>query len=170
MLADFWFSVRDGRLAPSVSTIAPTQFKSLLPAIWMCDVIEGNPDGRFRYRLVGDHIRTAHGTNPTGKTVTQITEKDALERVLSYFNAVADRPAIVHVIGRLFAETPNPAKGERLILPFCSADDGRVVRLLGATIHSWEFERGQSSVEIPDKQIRTFLPVDGSESWSEDWL
>ncbi|WP_417514501.1 PAS domain-containing protein [Minwuia sp.] len=169
-LADFWFSVRGDRLAPPVSEISPDRFQSLLPAIWMCDVVEDDPDGRFRYRLAGDHIRTAHGGGLKGRTLEQITDEAARERVVGYFAMAVDRPAIIHIVGQVFAESPNPAKGERLILPFFSETEDRVVRLLGATLHSWEYERERSTTAIPTRQVRTFLPLDGSEPWSEDWL
>jgi hypothetical protein len=169
-LAEFWLSARDGRLAPAVSAIDPTQFKPLLPSIWICEVNEDDPEGRFRYRLTGQDIRTSDGANPTGKTLTQITDSSAWARVIGYFDVAADKPAIIHVVGQLFAESDNRAKGERLMLPFFSNTEDRVVRLLGATIRFWDFERGESTAEIPDHQIRTFLPVDGSKAWSEDWL
>jgi len=168
-LLDFWLEARCGSLVPSATAIEPARFVSALPVIWLCEVVENEGTGRFRYRLVGDHVRAAYGTNIVGKTLEEVTDKSALARVVGYFNQVADLPAVVHVYGRVFAEALQPANGERLILPFADPRTGRVSRVLGATVHSWSAP-GQPTGPVPDRQVRTFTPVDGSGAWCEWWL
>lgn len=160
-LVDFWLAARDGAPVPSVDRIDPLAFHTALSNIWMCDVSEGDPRGRWRYRLVGDAIRLAHGRKIVGETLESITDASALDRVIRYFAIATDWPAVVHVGGRIYSETDYPASGERIILPFADPATGQVCRLLGATYHSW-LERGYPTGGVPLTQTRTYTPVDGS--------
>ncbi|WP_416897738.1 MAG: PAS domain-containing protein [Minwuia sp.] len=168
-LAGYWREARGQAIAPRIADIDPSRFARLLPAIWMCDVVDNDPRRRFRYRLIGDHVRVAYGENIVGRTLEELTVPSAIERVVGYFAVCAD-PAVVHMTGRLFAESERPASGERLLLPFLSNDGSRVSRILGATLHSWALERGRSLATAPAHQIRTFIPANGGPAWCEDWL
>lgn len=161
MIRHWLDSVEDGRLLPDVDAIDPAAFHSALSNVWMCDVVDGDPTGRWRYRLVGDEVRLAHGRNIVGQTLESITEPSALARVTRYFAIATDWPAIVHVGGRIYSEAAYPASGERIILPFADPATGRVCRLLGATYHSW-LERDYPCGGVPLVQTRTYTPVDGS--------
>lgn len=154
-------SRRNGCRLPSVDAIDPMAFHSALSNVWMCDVVDDDPQGRWRYRLVGDEVRLAHGRNIVGQTLESITEPSAVARVTRYFAIATDWPAIVYVGGRIYSEAEYPASGERIILPFADPATGRVARLLGATYHSW-LERGFPSGGVPLVQTRTYTPVDGS--------
>lgn len=166
-LVAYWLDVRAGAQVPSVEAIDPVRFRHLLPQIWLCGVEENPRD--FRYRIAGDHIRAAYTEPLVGRTLTQLTDPEALGRVMGYFNSVVDEPAIVHVVGRVFAEAERSARGERVILPFADPETGRITRVLGATVHSWE-SRGIGPGDIPIRQVRTFTPVDGRPAWCESWL
>lgn len=165
-LLDFWLEARDGELMPPVSAIDPVKFAFALSNIWLCDVVADDPRGRWRYRVVGDEVRLAHGGNIVGKTVESITDASARPRVVKYFAIATDWPAVVHVGGRLYAESTHPARGERIILPFRDEATGRVGRLLGATFHSW-LERGFPVGCVPSAQTRTYTPVDGTPATTE---
>ncbi len=168
-LVAYWISVCNGAATPAVSAIDPSAFTPLLPDIWLCDVVHDDPNGRWRYRLTGENIRLAYGRKVVGSTLEQLTDANSLSRVAGYFTVATDRPAVVHVGGRIYSEVNEPASGERLILPFGSQDTDGVQRLLGATLHSW-WARGASANDPPPRQVRTFTPVDGSPAWEEDWL
>lgn len=161
MIRHWLASRRSGDRLPSVDAIDPMAFHSALSNVWMCDVVDGDPQGRWRYRLVGDEVRLAHGRNIVGRTLESITEPSAVARVTRYFAIATDWPAIVYVGGRIYSEAEYPASGERIILPFVDPATGRVCRLLGATYHSW-LERGYPSGGVPLVQTRTYTPVDGS--------
>lgn len=160
-LVAFWLSARDDGPAPTVDKIDPMQFPFVLSNIWLCDVVDDDSRGRWRYRLVGEEVRRAHNRPMVGETLESITEASAMQRVTAYFAIATDWPAIVHVVGRIYSEAENPARGERVILPFTDAATGRVGQLLGATFHSW-LERDFPTGGVPAAQIRTYTPVDGS--------
>jgi len=168
-LVQFWLAAREGGLVPTVDRIDPTDFAFALSHVWLCDVVNDDPTGRWRYRIVGDEVRLAHGHNIVGKTLESITDASALPRVENYFAIATDRPAVVHITGRIYAEAEYPARGERIILPFLDPGTGRVGRLLGATFHSY-LEKGFPVGSVPMTQTRTYTPVDGGAvtvEWSE---
>lgn len=160
-LVEYWLSARDGGSMPPVDAIDPIKFHFVLSNVWLCDVVDDDPRGRWRYRIVGEEVRRAHARNLVGETVESVTEASALRRVTRYFAIATDCPAVVHVGGRLYAEAEHPARGERIILPFLDPSTGRVGQLLGATFHSW-LERGFPTGSVPAVQTRTYTPVDGS--------
>lgn len=162
----YWLSVRAGGSVPTVDRIDPIAFHFALSNIWMCDVVDDDPRGRWRYRIVGEEVRRAYGRNIVGQTLESITDPAAIDRVTTYFSIATDWPAVVHVGGRLYSEEEYPARGERIILPFLDPASGRVGRLLGATFHSW-LERGYPSGGVPPTQTRTYTPVDGTPPKSE---
>lgn len=166
-LLAYWLEARHGAPVPPVASIDPSRFSFLLEQIWLC-AVEENPRA-FRYRLTGDHIRVAYDKPLVGRTLREVTESAATDRVLGYFDRVVDLPAVVHVVGRIYSEEKHPARGERIILPFADPASGRVTRILGATIHSWE-ARGIGTGDVPSRQVRTFTPVDGGPPWCESWL
>jgi hypothetical protein len=166
-LVAYWLEARAGGVVPSVAAIDPIGFSYLLEQVWLC-AVEEEPRA-FRYRLAGDHIRAAYTAPLNGRTLAELTDPAVLDRVMGYFNRVVDEPAIVHIAGRLYTEESHPARGERLILPFADPASGRITRILGATVHSWE-ARGIGTGAIPPRQVRTFTPVDGRPAWCEHWL
>jgi hypothetical protein len=160
-LLAFWLSACGGGLMPTVDRIDPVGFHFVLSNIWLCDVVDDDPRGRWRYRVVGEEVRRAHGRNIVGETLESITDAAVLARVTGYFAVATDWPAVVHVGGRIYSEVDHPARGERIILPFFDAARGRVGQLLGATLHSWQ-ERGFPQGGVPRTQTQTYTPVDGS--------
>lgn len=166
-LVAYWLDVRGPSVVPSIESLDPSRFPYLLEQVWLCAVEDDPRD--FRYRIAGDHIRAAYTGPLVGRSLTEITDPKVIDRVMQYFNHAADIPAVVHMVGRLYAEDPRPARGERLILPFAGPDGARVTRLLGATVHSWE-SRGIGPGDVPIRQIRTFTPADGAAPWCETWL
>jgi hypothetical protein len=167
LLLSFWLGARERRPVPPAGAIDPVRFAFALPLVWLCSVEENPRD--FRYELLGEHVRVAYDHHPRNRTLREITGPDVLDRVLGYFNRAVDEPAVVHVAGRIYAESTRPARGERILLPFADPEDGRVTRILGATVHSWEIQ-DYGAASVPDRQVRTFTPVDGRPAWTEDWL
>jgi hypothetical protein len=166
-LLGYRLSSRDDGPMPAVDRIDPMDFPFALSNIWLCDVVDGDPLGRWRYRVVGDEVRLAYGYNIVGQTLESIVDPSAAARVTRYFSIATDWPAVVHVGGRLYAEAEYPAKGERIILPFADPATGRVGRLLGATFHSW-MEKGFPVGHVPLTQTRTYTPVDGRAATVEE--
>lgn len=166
-LVAYWLDVRGGATVPAAAALDPARFRDLLEQVWLCAVEESPRE--YRYRLVGDHVRAAYDGPLVGRTLRELTDPASVARVLGYFDRVVDEPAVVHVVGRVYAEDVRPARGERLILPFADPATGRVTRILGATVHSWE-ARGIGTGDVPIRQVRTFTPADGRPAWCENWL
>lgn len=166
-VAAVWMAARGERLAPPVSAVGLERFEDIADGLWMCDVVEGDPAGRFRYRHAGATIRQSYGRDITGETIEQITEDVARARVVGYFSAAVDRPALVHVKGRLFAENRTAMIGERLMLPLFAEDEDRAVRILGVTLHTLAAQPGQPVPPPMPRQVRTHIPLDGSRHWAE---
>jgi len=166
-LVAYWLSARAGAVLPTTGAIDPSRFTDVLEQVWLC-AVEENPRG-FRYRVAGDHIRAAYSAPLIGRSLAEITSAAVVERVMQYFNRVVDIPAVLHIVGRIYSEETRPARGERIMLPFADPDTGRVSRILGATVHSWE-SRGIGPGDVPIRQVRTFTPVDGAPAWCESWL
>lgn len=168
-ILEHWFDLKVDKPMPSFQQLDPINISYALEIVWIVDV-ENEPRD-FRYRLIGEHIRTAYAENIVGKTLRDIIDPDIEERVYGYYNRVVDEPAVVHIVGRVYAEDRQPARGERIILPLSDGegDPGAVARLLGATIHSWA-DKGVPTGEVPEGQSRTFTPLDGRADWVETWL
>lgn len=168
-LLRWWLEMRGDKSIPPVTAIDPMGFRDVLEAVWVCDVEDEPRD--FRYRLAGEHVRAAYDQRMSRRRLSEITPPEAWPRIREYFCYAVDLPAVVHMFGRIYSEADRPASGERLILPFADSDTGRPIRVLGATLHSWE-QRGvpNADTEVPKRQERTITPVCCAPAWSEWWL
>lgn len=134
------------------------------PLIWLVEE-RGSPR-RFCYLSSGDHVRIAYGGSIVGRYLDEIVTPSALPRVHGYYDIALARPAVIHIAGRIYAEAHRPADGERLLLPIADARNGQVNRLLGATTHSWVAPNSPAGM-VSTRQVRTYIPLDGSPPWSE---
>ena len=154
-LIAYWLSAAGGRAMPARADIDPTRIPSLLPFVWLCDHL---PDvGRFRYRLMGDHVRHAYHDNVTGRFLDEIEPPKATENIVYCLQQAVALPCVVHIDGWLYADTDKPTPGECILLPLAS-DGARVDMVLGATVYSW-LESARRAVSIGD-QIRTITRID----------
>lgn len=133
-LVTYWFDKRGERVMPAVCDIEPTEIRSALAKIWLCDYRPQN--GRFRYRIAGEEINDFWGFNLGGKYLDEIVPAERLAPVTKKFRMAVDSPAIVYDRTCLSLTEEITKNGERIILPL--SDDGRTVNvLLGATHRDW---------------------------------
>lgn len=167
-LATLWQSVfqETGR-PPSYENLQGRIAAQAEPLTWLVE--ERGTPRRFRYLSMGDHVRIAYGGSIVGRYLDELVLPSALSRVHGYFDLALARPAIIHVIGRIYAEADRPADGERILLPIADDRHGRVNRLLGATVHSWAAPNRPFGM-VSTRQVRTYIPLDGSAPWSETSL
>lgn len=161
-LIAYWLAAAGTRDMPARRDIDPAEIPRLLPFVWLCDYLPETR--RFRYRLMGDHVRDAYDSNPTGRYVDEVVSPGAKGRVDDYFSKVVELPCVLHIRGRLYAEAKTPAQGERILLPL-SSDGSQVDMILGATVQSWI--GGVRQAEAAGVQIHTFTPIDGSPAFEE---
>jgi len=162
-LLDSWLAAGSDRRPPARGDLLPESMARILSDIWLMDYEP--QEGRLRYRLVGENIRARYDFPLVGKCLDEILAPEARERVLGYFRACVEQPAVSIVAGRLYHEWERPGYGERLLLPLI-APDGTPEGLVGITICRQTFP-SRPVAEIRAKRVTSILPLDGSPA-SED--
>lgn len=130
----------------------------LLADIWLMDYEAET--SRLRYRLVGENIRERYDFPLTGCYLDETLAPEARERVVGYFLACVEKPAVSIVAGRLYHEWERPGYGERLLLPLIDPT-GNPEGLIGITICKQIFE-SRPAAEERAKRVTSILPLDGS--------
>jgi hypothetical protein len=90
-LRRLWEAKRGTRLMPSRSDFDPWEFKSLLPDVFLIDVVP--PPDRYRCRLLGENVVRFHGQNFTGRTFEECFEPSAAALLMALFDAVVESRA-----------------------------------------------------------------------------
>lgn len=140
-LFDYWEAKRagpagpgrafPGRAFPSRADIDPIEIGSLLPHVFLIDVLPGSQPGLpdFRFRLTGTTVDEIHGQSLTGRSPADIrTPEIALAAERQCRRVIQSRaPCCDHVI--LLARDDSFWHFERLMLPL-SGDGSRIDMLL----------------------------------------
>jgi len=145
-LLDSWLAAGSDRRPPARGDLLPESMARILSDIWLMDYEP--QEGRLRYRLVGENIRARYDFPLVGKCLDEILAPEARERVLGYFRACVEQPAVSIVAGRLYHEWERPGYG------------------VGITICRQTFP-SRPVAEIRAKRVTSILPLDGSPA-SED--
>src|SRR3546814_19122844 len=112
----------------------------------------------LRYRLVGENIRSRYDFPLVGKHIGEILAPEARDRVLGYFRACVEKPAVSMVLGRLYHAWDRPGYGERLLLPLMTPE-GEPQGLLGITVRKLTFH-SRLEAEQPARRGTVLLPLD----------
>lgn len=79
ILHHWWFSARAERLMPARRDFSPKVMGRHLSGVGLCDVFWTNPARPlFRARLVGSHVASAWGRDPTGLWAEQLSRVEGL--------------------------------------------------------------------------------------------
>jgi hypothetical protein len=94
----YWRGLRGERIAPSRRAIDPRAIVTLLPNLFLCDVVEtpadsGLPRWRIRYRLVGTACVRAANFDYTGRTLDEVVFNDGNDEWQSLHDLVTERAA-----------------------------------------------------------------------------
>jgi len=119
---------REGRL-PRLADLYPDALRGLLPGILVVDVLEAEPD--YRYRIVGALEVEARMSDPTGKTVREIYgyHPESLDFCLENYDlAVASAWGVIDFSVEA-STNPRYLEVETLLLPL-SEDGARVTQVL----------------------------------------
>lgn len=125
----YWNRCRGGRDMPSRSDMQPTDIASLLPYVFLVDVMPGR--SRYRYRLVGTMIAEWSGEDATGRSMDDPRCGDGSSKFIALHDEVVhsrtplltvNQPALFHGSTLLF---------DRILLPLAD-EDGRVSMIIGA--------------------------------------
>jgi hypothetical protein len=156
-LYDYWQTLRPpGRRLPRRQDIDPVEIPTLLPNIWLTDVVMERGVARFRERLVGTALAKLFGKDTTGRFFEEIYAGDHLARQLATYRAVVDRgmPHLARL--RVPLNDRDFIVYDRLMLPLAS-DYTTPDMIIG--IHAYEREAGEDpeadpkAGTIPDVKI-----------------
>ena len=162
-LLETWLAAGYDDRPPSRGDLTPDSMPRILSDIWLMDY---EPEGaRLRYRLAGENIRARYDFPLVGKCLDEILAPEGREKVLRYFRACVEKPAVSIVAGRLYHEWERPGYGERLLLPLLD-EDGMPQGLVGITICKQTFPN-RPVAELRAKRITSILPLDGSPASEE---
>jgi hypothetical protein len=127
-----WKRTATGRMAPKREEITPALLRSVLPWIWMIDVVEGGAD--FRFRLAGDRIVQFMGRRYAGLMLSDHLDGPFFQRMravlvecLSRKAPVAVGPVRTNLPGKQFLEmevvvTPLSEDGDTISCLFGAMD------------------------------------------------
>ena len=128
----YWDERRGGREMPSRADIEPTDIPRLLPILILVDV---EPDGGLRYRLIGTEFVTVAGRDVTGRSYAEVFPPGPYR---DYIFALYDELILRRL--PIYTEGVSPIAGSsrrrytrRLMLPL-SADGVRIDMVLGVQI------------------------------------
>jgi hypothetical protein len=117
---------RDGK-PPARADIDPAAITHLLPYLMLLDVVDGGKD--FRYRLVGTHVARVHGTDNTGRTVSQAFPSPEAAYVIELYRRAVEARAAFGFRGEPLRRDERVLEYEIVHLPLIGAD-GRVDKIL----------------------------------------
>lgn len=131
-----WKELAANRFAPERVEITPSKLRSLLPWVWIVDVIDGGAD--FRFRIAGDRVIEYLGMRHAGKMLTELRGPaffELMHQIFSY--SVRYKRPIAHGPLQSAHTKREHFEAEVLVLPL--SDDGVSVTGLCGGFESWPY-------------------------------
>ncbi|MCW0233912.1 MAG: PAS domain-containing protein [Ferrovibrio sp.] len=145
---------------PMLHDLDPLQFSAALPDIWIVDL---DPDGRFRFHLLGQNMIDWHGSNPKGLSFEDIYTPEMLPVVTAMVRRVIEQPAVVYQKAQSVTRNRSlPVPIERIALPLADAE-GRVRHLFGVTVFMTRDGHGSGPLRT-ELQVDDWYPVETAET------
>lgn len=141
-LLDYWERLRGRRPMPARADLDPTEIPHLLPHLLLTDA---EPDGGFRYRLVGTEVERSFGTRMTGKRLDELMFDGYLAYMTGLYRRVVEERRPLFSGSRYGSADGDESLlyTDRLMLPLSS--DGHAVD----KVLSMQVFRRASSLEDP---------------------
>ncbi|HMA15214.1 MAG TPA: PAS domain-containing protein, partial [Kiloniellaceae bacterium] len=158
MALDMWLAVGRDRQPPSRRDLRPEAIAAVLADTWLMDYAAESR--RLTYRSVGENVAARYDIPLVGKPLDETIAPGGRDRVMGYFLACVETPAVGMVLGRLYHATDRPGYGERLLLPLLTPD-GKPEGLLGITLCKATFA-SRPEAEDRARRLTVILPLDGS--------
>lgn len=138
-LVDHWRAISPVGRLPGRQHFEPMAVVSLLPNLWLLDVIDGGID--FRVRILGTDIEDVGTWAMTGATLQEtFPSREAGVLCHELRRVVKTGRPVWHENGRYFTPARMISGVERVALPL--ARDGKTVDMvLGMTVFGWERPR-----------------------------
>lgn len=126
------------------SDLKAEQLESILPYVYLVDVIEGEDEGSglrardFRYRLVGTDIVSHTEADNTGRLLSDIAGQGSQSTLIRLYELVVDagEPAVQRISYR--SRRGSRHWYETIVLPMATRPGGRIDRLLGVAEHFFQ--------------------------------
>lgn len=80
---DYWQTKRGERAMPAREHIDPIDIPRMLPHVFLVDVLTDEDD--FRYRLIGDSVRSQTQDNYIGRRLTEIVDREPQRLLLELY-------------------------------------------------------------------------------------
>lgn len=125
---EYWRRKAAGRKLPRRRDIDPVEIPKLLPDVMLVDV---EPDGRYRYRLIGTENTQAHGIKATGRHLDEVLPgPEYRNHVLGlYDESVREKRALYSECLFLSPERLAPERHTKvLFMPL--SEDGETVNMV----------------------------------------
>lgn len=128
---DCWHQIKPEQGLPKRQDVSPRLLASLLPYVCLLDVVPGNPPD-FRFRLMGEHLRSFYGLNVTGMLQSSfvtaapgeqaplrdaLVQSTILREPIRIEGAAARRPAAVGNRHRPPHRSPHRVRRETILAP-----------------------------------------------------
>jgi hypothetical protein len=124
---DAWKRVSAGRLAPKREEITPALLRSVLPSIWMIDVVDGGKD--FRFRFAGDRVIQFMGRRYAGALLSEYIESPFFQRMHAILAECVRGKAPV-AVGPLRSNLPGKDFLEMEVVVMPLSENGETVTCL----------------------------------------
>lgn len=129
-----WMAARGSRPFPARCDIEPTALSSsLLPRMFVADVVGEPPD--FRFRLAGTMVVENAGVELTGRFLSELP-LDGLDPIIDEYRAAVHRCEPRYSVLSYVSATGYPREVERLVLPL-----SRSGAVLDTLIGAFEYHR-----------------------------
>jgi hypothetical protein len=127
----YWNGRRGDRSMPARADIDVVEIPTLLPYVFLIDVLEQPRD--FRFRLAGTHFRETTEQEVTGKRIAEVFPAQFGEEVRRIWSKAVEerRPVVGH--GNLWISGREYVKWESVALPL-ACDDHAINMLLGGVV------------------------------------
>lgn len=130
-----WQEACGGEGKADVADLTPERLVSILPYVYLVDVLSGEGERDFRYRLVGTDIVSHTEADNTGRRLSEISWQGSQATLIRLYDLATQSgvPSVQRIaypskIGsRLWYET--------LVMPMAVEPKGPVTRLLGVAEH-----------------------------------
>jgi hypothetical protein len=129
----YWLSLSSEGSTPYRGAFKPAAIPSLLPSIFLIDVLNGPRN--FRFRLVGTTFKTASGQELTGRLISEVFPPEFHQEVFDGWNAVVENGGPNWARGRFWLKEKDFLNWQGVALPL-RAPNGATDQLLGAATFS----------------------------------
>lgn len=112
---------------PHRNALIPFDIPRLLPHVIIGRYVD---EDTLYYRLVGTHVVTMFGSDPTGRNLFDIQPPEIATNWRNYFKQSRESPAWAYALGRMNTEYGSIYEVENAVFPFLD-DDGQMTFFIG---------------------------------------